>query len=394
MSVVENVQTAAPWKEVTQVYESLLRGKQRVIVDVRNHEDFARWRIDGRSSLQLVNIPYYAFLEEEEESIAQIPTEDEVLVVCAKEGSSQFVAELLQERGIRASYLKDGILSWGELYDVRTAVDASFGKIIQVARPARGDLSFVVISDGQAAIIDPLRHTDNYLRLLQSEGAQLTHLLDTHAHADHISGGPALAQQTGAAYHLHPYDAIHPIDMLPATIPYHPLSDGQAFQLGQFAIKVIWFPGHTLGQVNFLFTAPTGQGYLFTGDGIFLRSFGRPDLGGKGEAWTPILYESLFQRLPAHINDQTFILPAHFSTLDEGDVDGVFMASYGQVRQQNDALRPRTLAEFTDYVLGNLPTFPPEYVQIKRVNAGLAQPNEEEARELELGKNVCALADV
>ncbi len=393
MSVEENVQTAAPWKEITQVYEALLHGRQRVIVDVRNHEDFARWRIDGRSTLQLINIPYYAFIEDEEASIAQIPANEEVLVVCAREGSSQFVAELLQERGVRASFLKDGILSWGELYDVRTAVDAPFGKIIQVARPARGDLSFVVISNGQAAIIDPLRHTDNYLRLLQDEGAQLTCLLDTHAHADHISGGPALAQQTGAPYYLHPYDAIHPIDMLPATIAYHALSDGQTFQLGQFSVKVIWFPGHTLGQVNFLFTAPTGQGYLFTGDGIFLRSFGRPDLGGKGEAWTPILYESLFQRLRAHINDQTFILPAHFSSLDEGDVDGVFMARYSTVRQQNDALRPRTLAEFTDYVLGNLPTFPPEYVQIKRVNAGLAQPSEAEASELELGKNICALAN-
>lgn len=393
MSPTKNGQTPTPWKEAEHVYEALLQGKQQVILDVRNPDDFARWRIDGRSSLRLLNIPYFAFLEEEEESVAQVPADGEVLVVCAKEGSSQFVSELLQERGIQARFLKDGIASWGELYDVRTAVDAPFGKIIQVARPARGDLSFVVISEGQATIIDPLRHIDNYLNLLQSEGAKLTHLLDTHAHADHISGGPALAQQTGAPYFMHPYDAIHPIDMLPATIPYHPLSDGQTFQIGQFTVQVIWLPGHTLGQVNFLFTAPTGQDYLFTGDGIFLRSFGRPDLGGKADAWTPLLYESLFKRLPPHISDQTYILPAHFSTLDEGDADGIFMAPYGVVRQQNDALRPRTLAQFTDYVLANLPTFPPEYVQIKRVNAGLAQPNEEEAGELELGRNICALAD-
>ncbi len=314
--------------------------------------------------------------------------------MCAKEGSSQFVAEILQERGIKASFLQEGILSWGELYDVRTAVDEPFGKIIQVARPARGDLSFVVVSEGKAAIVDPLRHIDNYYNVINAENAELTHIFDTHAHADHISGGPALATETGAGYYMHPYDAIHPIDMLPATIEYNYLSDGQTFQVGQFTVKVIWFPGHTLGQVNYLFTAPTGQTYLFTGDGIFLRSFGRPDLGGKGEAWTPILYDSLFNRLPQHINDDTMILPAHFSVLEEGGEDGIFIAPYGVVKQQNDALKRRSLAEFSDYVLSNLPTFPPEYVEIKRVNAGLVQPDEETASELELGKNICALTDV
>ncbi len=394
MAVAENFEVGVSARAIEEIYEDLLQDKQRVIVDVRNRDDFERWRIDGRSSLNLVNIPYFDFIEEEDESVAQVPTGEEVLVVCAKEGSSQFVAEILQERGIKASFLQEGILSWGELYDVRTAVDEPFGKIIQVARPARGDLSFVVVSEGKAAIVDPLRHIDNYYNVINAENAELTHIFDTHAHADHISGGPALATETGAGYFMHPYDAIHPIDMLPATIEYNYMSDGQTFQVGQFTVKVIWFPGHTLGQVNYLFTAPTGQTYLFTGDGIFLRSFGRPDLGGKGEAWTPILYDSLFNRLPQHINDDTMILPAHFSVLEEGGEDGIFVAPYGVVKQQNDALKRRSLAEFSDYVLSNLPTFPPEYVEIKRVNAGLVQPNEETASELELGKNICALTDV
>ncbi len=393
MAVAENIEVSVSPRAIEDVYEDLLHDRQRVIVDVRNQDDFSRWRIDGRSSLELVNIPYFDFIEEEEDAVTQVPMGEEVLVVCAKEGSSQFVAEILQERGIRATFLQEGILSWGGLYDVRTAVDEPFGKIIQVARPARGDLSFVVVSDGQAAVIDPLRHIENYHNILNAENAHLTHILDTHAHADHISGGPTLAQETGAGYYMHPYDAIHPIDMLPATIPYNYLSDGQTFQVGQFNVKVIWFPGHTLGQVNYLFTAPTGQTYIFTGDGIFLRSFGRPDLGGKGEAWTPILYHSLFQRLPPHINDDTLILPAHFNMLEEGGQNGIFVAPFGVVKQQNDALRPRSLTEFTDYVLSNLPTFPPEYVEIKRVNAGLVQPDEETASELELGKNICALAD-
>jgi glyoxylase-like metal-dependent hydrolase (beta-lactamase superfamily II) len=393
MTIAENMERTVAARKIKDVYEDLLHGRQRVILDVRNEDDYARWRVDGRSSLQLVNVPYFNFLEEEAESLAQVPTGSEVLVVCAKEGSSEFVAEILQENGIKADYLAEGILSWGDLYDARTAVDEPFGQIIQVARPARGDLSFVVISDGVAAIVDPLRHIEHYQQVLAEAGAKLTHIFDTHAHADHISGGPALAQESGAGYYLHPYDAIHPLDMLPATLPYTYLTDGETFQVGQFEVKVIWFPGHTLGQVNYLFTAPTGQTYLFTGDGIFLRSFGRPDLGGQAEAWTPILYDSLYKRLPPHINDDTLILPAHFSTLDESAEDGIFVAPFGQVKAQNDALKPRSLAEFSEYVLRNLPTFPEEYVEIKRVNAGLVQPDEETASELELGKNICALAD-
>lgn len=391
-----NVQTAIPAITAAEVYEKLLNQEQRVILDVRNEEDFRRWRIEGRKSLQVINIPYYNFLEDAAASMAGLPRNEEILVVCAKEGSSQFVAELLQEHGYKTRYLAEGILSWGSLYDARDVVNESFGRIVQVARPARGDLSFVAISDGQAAVIDPLRHIDHYLEVANQAGARITHLFDTHAHADHISGGPALAEVTGAGYYLHPYDAIHPIDMLPASLPYHMLHDGQTFTVGQFTVKVIWFPGHTLGQVNYLFTVPTGQSYLFTGDGLFLQSFGRPDLGGRGEAWTPILYQSLFERLPQHINDETVILPAHFSALDEGynfAASGVFAAPYSQVKAGNDGLKPRSLAEFTHYVLSHLPVFPPEYVEIKRVNAGLAHPDEETAGELELGKNICALSD-
>ncbi|HEU5090743.1 MAG TPA: MBL fold metallo-hydrolase, partial [Roseiflexaceae bacterium] len=308
-------------------------------------------------------------------------------------GSSQYVAELLREHGIRASYLEGGILSWGHLYDTRAIVDAPWGRIVQIARPARGDLSFVLVSDGQAAVIDPLRQIEHYLEAAGQYGARISHILDTHVHADHISGGPALSRVSGAPYFVHPYDAIHPIDMLPARIDYAPLADRQQFQVGQVTLTTIWYPGHTLGQVNFLAVAPDGSRYLFTGDGIFLRSFGRPDLGGQGESWTPMLYDSMTRRLPPHLTADTAILPAHFSTLDECDAEGRCAASWSEVQHANQALSHlATPQEFAAFVLGNLPVFPPQYVEIKRVNIGLSNPTEEQAEELELGKNICALA--
>ncbi len=389
---IADVQSTATTVTAAELYTKLLANEPLFILDVRNEQDFARWNIEGRSELKSLNLPYYAFIEAEDDAVAQVPTDREVLVVCAKEGSSEYVAGVLRERGIVANYLAGGIVSWGNLYDVRDVVSAEWGRIVQIARPARGDISFALISDGKAALIDPLRNVQAYTDVIDAAGAQLQYIFDTHVHADHISGGPALSAATGAPYYVHPYDAIHPIDMLPAVIAYQPLQDAQQFTLGRLTISTIWYPGHTLGQVNFLATAPDGSRYMFTGDGIFLRSFGRPDLGGKGEAWTPMLYESMFHRLPPHLTDTTLILPAHFSSLDEDAGNGIFAAPYAQVRAQNDGLQPRSLEEFTAFVLSHLPVFPPEYVEIKRVNIGLSEACAGKASELELGKNICALS--
>lgn len=385
-------QTAVAAFTPNELYARILRDEPTFILDVRNEDEHKRSPIEGRANLTTLNLPYFEFIEDEDGAAARVPQDREILVVCAKEGSSQYVAGLLVERGYQARYLEGGYVSWGNFYDVRDVVNADWGRIVQIARPARGDLSFAVISDGQAALIDPLRHTEVYSDLIAEAGATLTRIFDTHVHADHISGGPALAEASGAPYYVHAYDAIHPIDMLPAVIAYTHIEEGDAFQVGQVTITARWFPGHTLGQVNYRLDAPDGRSALFTGDGIFLRSFGRPDLGGKGEAWTPILYRSLSERLPAMADDDTLILPAHFSSLDEGNADGVFAAPFAEVRATNDALRPRDEAEFTSYVLSHLPVFPPEYVEIKRVNIGLVTPCDGTANELELGKNICALA--
>lgn len=326
----------APVLSAGELYERLLHQSNLFILDVRNEQDYARWRVEGRSNLAGINLPYYDFLEDEEAAIARIPADREVLVVCAKEGSSQYVAGLLGQHGITASYLEGGIVSWGDYYDLRTVAEFPAGKIIQVARPARGDVSFVVISDGAAAVIDPLRHIAHYQALVEAAGARFTALLDTHVHADHISGGPALAAASGATYYVHAYDAIHPIDMLPARIAYTHIDESVQISLGRTTIKTIWYPGHTLGQVNYLLEEPDGGRYLFTGDGIFLRSFGRPDLGGRGEAWTPVLYESMYERLPRHLTDATMIMPSHFSTLDEGGENGMFLASWANVQRDNE----------------------------------------------------------
>jgi len=250
-------------------------------------------------------------------------------------------------------------------------------------------LSYVVASAGKAIVIDPLRHLHPYLRLARDTGLTIDAVIDTHGHADHISGGRALAAETGASYYLHPYDAIHPIDLLPATIPYAFIRDGQAFPIGRHRLEALHIPGHTLGLAAFRLD----DTYLFTGDSIFIRSIARPDLGGTAEAWALLHGRSLRRLLglPGGIT----VLPGHFSSLDEADKAGRFAAALDDLKTRNDGLvviQRESEDGFVRYLLESLPRFVPEYVDIKRVNVGLLAPAEEDAATLELGKNVCALA--
>jgi glyoxylase-like metal-dependent hydrolase (beta-lactamase superfamily II) len=115
-------------------------------------------------------------------------------------------------------------------------------------------------------VIDPLRHLHPYLDLARGIGLTIETVIDTHGHADHISGGVALAAKTGASYYLHPYDGIHPIDVPPATIPYEFIRDSQKFPVGRYELQAVHIPGHTLGLVAFriedkyLFTGRAGRG--------------------------------------------------------------------------------------------------------------------------------------
>src|SRR5262249_11425886 len=140
--------------------------------------------------------------------------------------------------------------------------------VIQVARPARGCLSWIVVSGEEAIVVDPLRSATPYLEILKARGACVSAVIDTHAHADHISGGKALAAQTRAPYYLHPYDAIHPMDLLPAKLEFRFLQERMTLSFGRSRLEVLHVPGHTLGAVALL----VDRRYLFAGDTLFVQS--------------------------------------------------------------------------------------------------------------------------
>lgn len=352
------------------------------IVDVRNRDAFADWKIEGHQ-FQHLNRPYFELLDGVEELLPQLPSDTPLLVVCAKEGSSIMIAEMLAEAGVEAAYLEGGMKSWSShIEPLQVGELSKGGSIYQFIRPGKGCLSYMVISDGKAAVIDAVRFTDVFEKFAASQDAVITHVLDTHLHADHISGGRELAERTGAQYYLPPLDAQE------VTFTYKPLIDGMQLQLGLTAmnIRAHYSPGHTIGSTSFTID----DRYLLSGDILFVDSIGRPDLAGEAEDWAGDLRNTLYN-VYRQWSEPLVVLPAHYMGIDEMNENGTIAKSLAQLLNDNHGLNIEDEAEFRSLVTKDLPPQPNSYQQIREVNMGKIACNYEEATDMEIGPNRCAV---
>ncbi|NEY73836.1 MBL fold metallo-hydrolase, partial [Bacillus mesophilus] len=313
----------------------------------------------------------------------KIPTDKEILVVCAKEGSSLMVAEMLVEQGLQASYLEGGMKTWSEhLEPVKVGDLKDGGEIYQFVRIGKGCLSYMVVSNGEAALIDSTRMTDVYLNFAEGIGAKITHVFDTHLHADHISGGRVIAEKTGAAYWLPPKDAEE------VTFEYNALEGGNVVTIGNTAIDIhaLYSPGHTIGSTSFV----VDEKFLLSGDILFIDSIGRPDLAGMAEDWVADLRESLYSRY-RELSEDLVVLPAHFMIIEELNEEGSVAAKLGKLFAQNHGLNIEDENEFRRLVTENLPPQPNAYQEIRETNMGKISPDQDKQREMEIGPNRCAV---
>jgi glyoxylase-like metal-dependent hydrolase (beta-lactamase superfamily II) len=366
-------------KEVTK---KVINKEPLFILDVRNESDFVDWKIEGEN-FEHLNIPYFELLDGVEEIIDQIPTDKEILVVCAKEGSSVMVAEFLSEAGLSVSYLEGGMKAWSEhLEPVKVGDLKDGGELYQFVRIGKGCLSYMVVSNGEAAIIDSTRMTDVYLDFATSINAKITHVFDTHLHADHISGGRVIAEKTNASYWLPPKDAME------VTFEFQPLEGGNVVTIGNTAINIhaLYSPGHTIGSTSFV----VDDKYLLSGDILFIDSIGRPDLAGLAEDWVNDLRESLYNRY-RQLSEELVVLPAHFMMIEELNEDGSVSEKLGTLFDKNHGLNIEDEEVFRKLVTENLPPQPNEYQEIRKMNMGKINPDEEKQREMEIGPNRCAV---
>ncbi|WP_243290939.1 MBL fold metallo-hydrolase [Bacillus sp. FJAT-47783] len=365
-------------KEVTK---KLMNKEELFILDVRNESDFQDWRIEGEN-VTSVNVPYFHLIDGVDEILDKLPKEN-VLVVCAKEGSSLFVAEQLSEAGIEnVSYLKGGMKSWSAyLYQTKVYHDENV-KVYQFIRVGKGCLSYMVLSGNEALVVDPLRFTTVYENVAKQEGVQITHVVDSHLHADHISGGKELAEKTGAIYYLMKSEG--------AIFDFAALENYSQIQFEKVNLQVLAVktPGHTPGSVSFFIN----DKLLFSGDTIFVGGLGRPDLGGKAHEWAHDLYDTIYEKV-ASIADDVVVLPGHYASLDdELNDEGFIGANLGEIRSKVEMMQGKNKEEFVEMVAANVNTeTPPNFEDIVAVNRGVKEVTEEEMVELEIGPNRCAL---
>ncbi|SFC37302.1 Glyoxylase, beta-lactamase superfamily II [Bacillus sp. UNCCL81] len=366
-------------KELTK---KVFNKEELFILDVRNESDFQDWKVEGEK-FDYLNVPYFDLLDGVDEILDGIPTNKDILVVCAKEGSSIMVAEMLSDAGLTVSYLKGGMKEWSEYLEPIKIGDLNDGgEIYQFVRIGKGCLSYMVISNGEAAIIDSTRMTDIYLNFAENKGVKITNVFDTHLHADHISGGRIIAEKTNATYWLPPKDATD------VTFNYSPLEGGNNVMIGNTSINIhaIYSPGHTIGSTSFV----VDEKFLLSGDILFIDSIGRPDLAGMAEDWVGDLRESLYKRY-RELSEELIVLPAHFMIIDELNDDGSVSEKLGTLFANNHGLNIADEDEFRKIVTENLPPQPNAYQEIRETNMGKITPNIEKQREMENGPNRCAV---
>ncbi|WLR56795.1 MBL fold metallo-hydrolase [Mesobacillus subterraneus] len=355
--------------------------KEFFIFDVRNVKDFEDWKVEGEN-IEYLNIPYFELIDGVEEVVDQLPRDKDIVVICAKEGSSVMVAEMLAETGFNVSYLSGGMKSWSEyLYPVEVYKDEKI-KVLQFIRVGKGCLSYMVLSENEALVVDPSRFTDRYTAIAMKENVKITHIVDSHLHADHLSGGKQLADNTGAKYYLMKSEgAVFDFEAL----EQHDKIEFENITLEVLAVKT---PGHTPGSVSFF----VNNKLLFSGDTIFVNGLGRPDLGGKAAEWAKDLYETVYSKV-SQIADDVIVLPGHYAAFnDEVNEEGFIGSQLGLIRKQNKIMEGKTVEEFVDHVAQSASSeTPPNFEDIVAINRGVKEVTAEEAMELEIGPNRCAV---
>jgi len=341
------------------------------LLDVREPDEFAEWAIPDA-----VNIP----LGQLADRLDDVPRHRQILVICAKGARALSGATLLMDNGFDAIVMDGGMSRWGTTYDT-VSVTMAGAVVTQVRRRGKGCLSYVVSSGTRAAVIDPSTDIDQYIEIAASHGAVITHIFDTHLHADHISGARMMRERTGAQLVLNPSDPFH--------YDYTPLEDGTAVELNDgvhLSVEALRAPGHTEGSTVYRL----GNAALFTGDTLFLESVGRPDLADQAEPFARALYRTLHERvLP--LPDDIMIMPAHWGDSVPVRSGELVAKPLGSLRHVLPALA-FSEEDFVAWAVKSVKDRPPNYVEIVRFNAGDSTLTLDEIHEKELGPNRCAIA--
>jgi glyoxylase-like metal-dependent hydrolase (beta-lactamase superfamily II) len=360
-------------------------GHDFTLLDVRNEEEFGRFKVEGPHLSKMINVSYIDFIEKEEESVAkvQVPKDETIRIVCAKEGSAKYVGEILVNNGWQdVKYLEGGIKTWGNMLAPKLVASNDGYRLYQFIRPGKASCSYGLLYEDEMVVFDPSRNVEFYQNFAQQNGCKIVKTFETHLQADYISGSKRISSEAGAEI------IGNQNDFKDAAFTYHSAGDQEVFSFskGGPEIRSIHMPGHTPGSTSYMID----NKYLVTGDMVFILSIGRPDLGGKAEEWSKLLYNTLKTKI-AELSDDTLILPGHYIEWAEANSEQMFVDTMGSIKKKNaDIYGIDSEADFIKFIQDNIRKQPEVYVDIRKVNAGLLDPDDEDQEVMDLGKNECA----
>ena len=352
----------------------LAGGERLTLLDVR---DDAEWAIEAPGATS-IHIPAQRLLNDP--GAVAHDLDGPVAVVCNRGVTAATVAPALRALGIDALVLEGGMRGWIATLQARPIELGIDGlSVRQVQRPGRGCLSYVLAAGGRALVVDPAPDAAFYVELAGELGAEIGDVVDTHLHADHLSGARALAELAGATLRL-------PAASLERGVTYaaqvQPLRDGDVIDIGPASVRAIALPGHTTDMTGLLVEGRA----LIAGDSLFAGAIARPDLeqgdpdGARAMART--LHATIHDRILA-LGDDVLLLGGHTHPGVRADAIAPRLAA---VRAAVDLLAIEDPAAFADVLLSAMPPRPANYEAIIAVNAGRLAFD----ADLESGGNSCS----
>lgn len=367
-----------------ELFQFLTQMDDMLVLDVRNEDDFDRFKVEGPYSFEMTNIPYFDFMEKEDASIAKVPKDKPIKVICAKEGSARYVGEILISHGFEnVSYLAGGIKSWGNLLaPKRINSESDPYYLFQFIRPGKASCNYGLIYKGEMAVFDPSRNSEFYQSFAETFNAKIVCSFETHLQADYISGSKQIANNTCADIFAHIGDFKN------ASFQYKEVCDSETYFVGKNGpeIRALHVPGHTPGSTSYIID----EKYLISGDTVFIHSIGRPDLGGKAEEWSKSLFESLTKKVQS-LDHNINVLPGHYMDWTEANSDLFFSEKLGKIIENNaDVYQMESPEQFTQFIKDHMRESPKVYSEIRKVNIGWLDVDIDVADIMDLGKNECA----
>jgi glyoxylase-like metal-dependent hydrolase (beta-lactamase superfamily II)/rhodanese-related sulfurtransferase len=384
--------------EAGELKQKIDRGDDVYILDVRTPQEYAAWKISYNKYRDPPLIPIDHLFSSTEMAIKHVPKDKEIITVCAHGNRSMMAARLLSEFGFNVKSVKGGMVQWNNIYDIAMMPDNGNlpANIWQVRRISKGCIGYMVSSkiDRNAVVIDPTcAIEESFMKIANDNHVNITKVIDTHMHADHVSGVSRLARVTGADIYVSLSEGYEIQDDIGLTV--HQIKDNDKISISDgIHLLAIHVPGHTKGSMSLELTLEGGNHtghYLFTGDTLFVDGIGRPDLGDKAEEYANNLYDSYHQRIFKNFPNDTTILPTHFNS------GSIVLEHEKPIYDTLETIKKRvkllseTKEEFIKALVGTTSPRPSNYKTITEINKNMIPCDQIELGDLEVGPNSCAL---